>query len=204
MNYQTNKEQVDVSAASKDLQTVRAVVALNYNLMPDKVGQLYSEIGSEYKSKLIDPAIQEAVKAATARYDASELVTKRELVKEEIKELLIKRLSAVYIQASEVSIVNFDFSPEFNTAIEAKVTAEQSALQAKNKLEQIKFEAEQTIATARAESESIRLKSDAANNEKYVALQRIEVQRAFAQKWNGQLPVNMYGSAPLPFLQLEK
>lgn len=204
INVQTQKEQVKSTAASKDLQTVEAVVALNYNLQDSRIKELYSKVGESYKTKIIDPAIQESIKAATAKYTAEELITKRPLVRDEIKASLSERLNKEYIDVTEVSIVNFDFSDSFNNAIEKKVTAEQDALAAKNKLEQVKFEAEQKVATAEAEAKAIRLASEAANNEKYVSLKRLEVQLEFAKRWNGVLPINLYGSAPIPFLNLEK
>lgn len=200
----SQKEQVPASAASKDLQNVSAVVAVEFSVEQNKVTQLYQEIGKDYKTKVIDPAVQEAVKGATAKYTAEELVTKREAVREDIKNSLFERLNKSYILLKQVSIVNFDFSASFNQAIEAKVTAEQNALAAKNKLEQVKYEAEQKIATAKADAESIRLQSDAANNEKYVSLKKVEVELEMAKKWNGVLPVNVYGSAPIPFLNLSK
>lgn len=185
LDTQVQKEQVKATAASKDLQNVSAEVALNYNLFPDKVETLYSKIGTEYKERIIDPAIQEAIKAATAKYTAEELVTKRESVRNDIKLALTERLTPEYINVTEVSITNFDFSPSFNAAIEAKVTAQQNALAAENKLKQVQFEAQQKVATAEAEAKSIRLQSDAANNEKYVSLKQIEVMEQFAKKWNG-------------------
>jgi len=200
----SQKEQVPATAASKDLQNVNATVAVEFGVDPLKVTQLYQEIGKDYKAKVIDPAVQEAVKGATAKYTAEELVTKRELVREDIKTSLSARLMSAYINLKQVSIVNFDFSPSFNQAIENKVTAEQNALTAKNKLEEVKYLAEQKIASAKAEAESIRLQSDAANNEKYVALKRLEVELEQAKRWNGVLPVNVYGSAPIPFLNLSK
>lgn len=202
IDVQTQKEQTDADAASQDLQKATATVAVNYNVEADKAADLYVRIGTDYKSKVIDPAIQEAVKAATANYTAEELITKRPEVTSDIKTSLSKSLGAYDIAVSGVSIVNFAFSESFNAAIEAKVTAEQNALAAKNKLDQVKYEAEQTVATAQATAESIRLQSDAANNAKYIQLKQLEVQKAFADKWNGQLPTNLYGSAPIPFLQL--
>lgn len=203
LDVKTQKDEVDVSAASKDLQTVSSRVALNYRLDETKVNLLWQRIGKDYKSRIIDPAVQESMKAASAKFTADELITKREQVKSEAKALLKERLSVEYIIVDELSIVNFDFSPEFNKSIEQKVKAEQDALTAKNKLEQIKYEAEQKIATAEAEAKSIRLQSDAANNEKYVALKALEVQLEMAKRWNGVLPVNMYGSAPIPFLNIK-
>jgi regulator of protease activity HflC (stomatin/prohibitin superfamily) len=98
-----------------------------------------------------------------------------------------------------MSIVNFDFSESFNTAIEAKVTAEQNALAARNKLEQVKFEADQRIAQAQGEAEAIKIQAsaiEAQGGAAYIQLQAIK-------QWNGQLPsVNVAGgsSGGLPFL----
>lgn len=175
-DVRTQKEQAEASAASADLQTVNATVAVNYNIDPVKVGDLYVRIGSDYKSRVIDPAIQEVVKASTAKYTAEELITKRALVTEEIQSALKERLGANDIQISSVSIVNFNFSESFNAAIEAKVTAEQDALAAKNKLAQIEFEAQQKIETAKADAEAIRIQAQAINSQggaDYVALKKI-------------------------------
>lgn len=202
IDVQTQKEQTDADAASSDLQKVIATVAVNYNVMPDKVDDLFTRIGTDYKSRVIDPAIQEAVKAAAANYTAEELITKRSEVTAAIKDSLTQSLGSYDLAVSTVSVVNFEFSPSFNAAIEAKVTAEQNALAAKNKLQQVQFEAQQTIATAEAQAKSIQLQSQAADNEKYIQLKQLDVQMAFANKWNGVLPVNLYGSAPIPFLQL--
>ena len=189
----TQKEQTDASAASKDLQTVNATVAVNFNIDPQKVGELYVNIGPEYKSRIIDPTVQEVVKAVTARYTAEELLVKRAIVTEEIQSQLSTKLSDSYIQVTAVSIVNFNFSPTFNAAIEAKVTAEQNALAEKNNL-----------AAAQYQAQAIRVKSEAANNEKYIELQRLEVERAAVEKWNGVLPTQMIPGATLPFINLTK
>lgn len=203
LDVRVQKEEAASSAASKDLQVITAKVALNFHLDGTKVNELWQNIGKDYKERVIDPSIQESVKSATAKYTAEELITKRELVKEDIKNSLKARLTADYIIVDELNIIDFDFSPGFNNAIESKVKAEQDALTSKNKLEQVKYEAEQTVAKAKAEAESIRLQSDAANNEKYVALKQLEVQIEYAKKWNGVLPVNLYGSAPIPFMSIK-
>ena len=196
------KDEIQTGAASKDLQEVKTMIALNYHLVPTEVNKLYQNIGTDFKNRVIDPSIQEAVKAATAKFTAEEAITKRQAVREEIKKLLSERLAREFIAVDEVSITDFDFSPEFNKAIEAKVTAEQQALQSKNVLEQKKFEAEQIVVTATATAQSIRIQSEAANNEKYVALKALEVQSEAVRKWNGVLPTQMIPGATVPFLNL--
>jgi regulator of protease activity HflC (stomatin/prohibitin superfamily) len=115
----------------------------------------------DIKRVLIDPAIQESVKAATAKYTAEELITKRTLVREDIMTNLKNKLSIDNIDIIALNITNFKFSDTFDIAIENKVKAEQDALTQKNKLEQIKYEAQQTIESAKAQAESIRIQAQA-------------------------------------------
>lgn len=136
------------------------------------------------------------MKASTAKFTAEELITKRELVRAEAKAALREKLEPRGIMVDEFNIVNFAFSGTFNSAIEAKVTAEQSALAARNKLEQIKFEADQRVAEARGKAEAIRIESDALrSNPQILELRALE-------KWDGVLP-QVTGSS-VPFINLQK
>lgn len=195
MDVRLQKEQVEASAASKDLQSVESTVAANFHIKPEKVADMYREVGEDYKARLIDPALQEAVKATTAKFTAEELVTRREEVREEMKSLLQSKLEPRGIVVDDFNIVNFDFSESFNAAIEAKVTAEQAALTAKNRLEQVKFEAEQNIAEARGKAEALRVESEAIkSNPSVLELRAIE-------KWDGRLP-SVMGSGATPFVNI--
>lgn len=195
MDVKIQKEQIEANAASKDLQSIHATVALNYNIDPASVGKLYQEVGEDYKNRIIDPTIQESVKAATAKYTAEELITKRESVKDEIKNNLSERLKSTHIVVDDFSIVNFDFSDEFNRAIESKQTAVQQALKAENDLRRIEIEAKQQIEKAKADAESIRIQGAALKeNNGLVELKAVE-------KWNGVLPTYMMGNS-VPFLNL--
>ncbi len=198
-DVQTQKEQTDATAASSDLQNVNTTVAINYNLDSTKVLDVFTRIGDEYKGKIIDPAIQEVVKAVTAKYTAEELITKRAQVTDLIQSGLSDRLASSDIIVSSVSIVDFKFSDSFNSAIEAKVTAQQNALAAQNKLEQVKYEAEQTIATAQAQAEAIKIQAQAINSQggaDYVQLQAIK-------QWKGEVPTYMMSGSAVPFINLK-
>jgi regulator of protease activity HflC (stomatin/prohibitin superfamily) len=199
MDVRTQKEEATATAASKDLQTVSTTVALNYHLQPDAVTRLWQTVGSGYKDRIIDPAIQEAIKASTSKFTAEELVTKRALVKEDVKLLLTERLAKEFIVVDEFSIINFDFSPEFNASIEKKVTAQQDALASENKLKQVQFEAEQRISQAKGEAEAIRIQAQAIQSQggaDYVKLQWIRA-------WGGggaQVPQVVSGAGGGNFL----
>lgn len=198
LDVKTQKEEIDVRAASKDLQNVSSRIALNYHLDEENINLLWQKIGKNYKTRIIDPAIQEAIKAITAKYTAEELITKRDMVKEDAKRSLKERLAIEYVIVDELSIVDFNFSSEFNKAIEAKQTAVQDALKAENDLRRIKIEAEQRIAQAEAEAKAIEIQARAVTQQggkDYVQLKAVE-------KWNGVLPAQMIPNATLPFINL--
>ena len=183
MSVQTQKVEAKSAAASKDLQDVSAVVALNYHVRPESISTLYRNLGVEYADRVISPAVQESVKASTAQFTAEELITKRAVVKDKIDSILAERLSKYGIEVETTSITDFTFSAEFTKAIEAKVTAQQQALQAENDLTRIKTEAEQKIASARAEAESLKL-----INEQLTQSQGA-LQIRYLERWDGTLPL---------------
>lgn len=207
MEIRTQLVERDASAASKDLQVVSTKVALNYRPVETATPNLFKEVGLSYSERLIEPAIQESVKAVTAKYNADELITERETVKQNIKDALIARLSIRDILVDEISITNFDFSPQFNAAIEAKVTAQQKALEAERVLQQIKIEKEQTITKAEAEAASIRLKADAEAYALQVIREQLEKNNALIQykaieKWTGELP--RFTGSTIPFVNVQE
>ena len=190
MEVRTVKMEVPALAYSKDIQTVESLIALNYHLIPDSVGKLYQEIGVDYRERIISPAVQEAVKAVTAKYTAQELIEKRELVRDEIKNDLFGRLGERDIFVDVLSIVNFDFSGEFEKAVESKQVAQQQALKAQNDLDRIKKEAEQRVAQAEAEARAIQIQAQAITQQggkEYVNLKWVE-------KWSGKLPEYVLGT----------
>lgn len=200
MDVKTQKHEAKANSASKDLQTINATVAVNYSLNPALVGDIYKTIGKSFEATVIDPAIQESIKASTAQYTAEELITKRAVVRDIMDSHIKERLVSRGFVIEAVNIINFEFSDSFDKSIEAKVVAEQDALASKNKLERIKYEAEQQIVSAKAQAETIRIQAEAINSQggaDYVALQAI-------QKWNGVLPVQMIPGSTVPFINLTK
>ncbi|MHB8909107.1 MAG: prohibitin family protein [Syntrophales bacterium] len=200
MDIKIHKAQTDADSVSKDLQDTKSTIAVNYHLVPDKANKVYQEIGVGFKDRIIDPAVQEVVKAITANYTAVELITQREKVRGAIKDLLRQRLLAYNIIIDDFAIVNFKFSSVFEQAIEAKQTAEQLALKAQRDLERIKIEAEQKIASAKAEAESLKLQKENVTPQ-LLQLRRIEASIKAIDKWDGHLP-RFTGSA-IPFIDVK-
>lgn len=195
MDVKTLKYEADLTAASSDLQDVNTKVAINYRIEPEAVPTLYREVGVDYSNKIIYPLEQEANKAVTAQYTAEELITKREEVRQKMKDNLAEKLRSRGVIIEEVSIVDFKFSESFSKAIESKVTAEQDALAAKNKLAQVEYEAQQRVASARGEAEAITIQSQALQQNKDI------LQLRAIEKWNGVMP-QVVGNGAMPFINI--
>jgi regulator of protease activity HflC (stomatin/prohibitin superfamily) len=192
VDIRTQKSHAPATAGTRDLQTVTTEVALNYHLQAASLKDTYTRFGLDIEEKVIAPRIQEIVKAVIARFSAEELLVRRDVVKSEIANGLRQSLSHYNVVVEDIQITNFSFSQAFDEAIEAKQTAEQNALKAKNDLERIRVEAEQKIAMAQAEAEAIRIQAQAIKEqggEAYVRMKAIE-------KWDGVLPQVSGGATP--------
>ena len=195
MDVKVQKDEVPASASSKDLQIVTSRIALNYHLEPGSVNKIWRDLGKDYNTRIIAPSIQEAVKAVTAKFTAEELIIKREDVKEQIKANLAERLLENFIIVDEFNIIDFSFSPAFNEAIEAKVTAEQLKLKAARDLERIKIEADQIIAASEGKAKAIQIEAQALRSNPQV------VELRWIEKWNGAVP--QYWGQASPFIGLK-
>ena len=207
MNVQIQKAESTEATATADLQEVSTTVAVNYRLDPLQVDEIYKDMRQDYVSRVIKPNIEESLKATTAIFRAEELVTKRAQVKATFDDILVERLSVFNIDVLAVSLTDFQFSTSFALAIEAKVIAEQEALQAKNTLEQIRYEAQQqiiqaeaaknaTIARALGVAEARIIEAEATAEAINVITTQMTPEYAqylWLQQWDGKLPVVLSG-----------
>jgi len=199
VEVRVRKTESSQASASKDLQTVTTTVAVNYHLDGMTVNNLYQRVGLEYQTRIVDPAIGEALKAVTAQYTAEELISKRSEVSVKVKEVLASKLSAYNMILDEINITEFKFSEDFNKAIEQKQIAEQQFLKSKLDLERIKVEKEQEITKAQAQAEALGLQKQEVTPE-LIKLRQIEAQLEGIKKWDGKLP-NVTGGAT-PFINV--
>jgi len=221
IDIRLRKAENQASAASKDLQVVSTKVAVQYSMNGAVMPLTYQKIGRRevVQSTLVNPAIMESVKAITAQYTAEQLITSRAEVKVKIQQAISEFIDETLAQKevlgaltlANVAITDFDFSAEFNRAIEDKVRAEQEALQAKNeKLRRVTqaeaAAAERTLAAdaeayqievaSVARAEAIRREAEALKDNPAL------IQLRIAEKWNGQLPQVSGGNA-VPLLNLD-
>lgn len=200
VNVAIEKGEGEGDAASRDLQRVKTRIAINYHVKPEAAVTVYRDLGNQPGDRIIVPAVQEAVKAVTARYTAEELISKRAVVRDDIVAALRERMSRHGLIIDEFSIINFNFSKTFDEAIEAKTTAEQLKMKAERDLQRIEVEAQQKIARAKAEAEALALQRQQVTPE-LLRLREIENQSKAIDKWDGNLPHTMAGNA-VPFINL--
>ncbi len=221
MDLRLTSAQVVAASASRDLQTVQTQVTVQFSLNGDFAPLTFQKVGqrSVVANTVVGPAIQESVKAITAQYTAEQLVTQRAEVKLKIQEAiedfidvtLKEKGLGLALLIANVAITDFQFSDEFNRAIELKVKAEQEALQAKNeKIRRItqaeaanaekklgaEAEAFQIEAGSKARADAITREAAALkNNPQLIQLRTVE-------KWDGVLP-RVNGGNTVPILNLE-
>lgn len=185
-DVKTQKVEATVPASTKDLQDVNATIVLTYNLNRGKVSEVHREVGKNFQAIEIDPQVQEAFKAVSAKYTASELITNRAEVKAEVVKNLKDRVEKNNrYDIQDVAITNFAFSAAFNQAIEAVQIANQKVAQAQQEAAQAKIDAEKTVTQAQAQADAYRLQQQALTPEL--------LQKQAIEKWDGKLPVYSTG-----------
>jgi prohibitin 2 len=206
MEVRTQKFQAEATAASKDLQEVQTVIALNYRIDPQEANKIYQILGVNYADRVISPTIQESVKASVAKFNAEELITKRETAKSVIANAIASTLSANDIQSQNVFITDFQFSDAFATQIEQKVVAFQKFLTEQNNLRAVEVVANQTVAQAEGQARSNAAKASGESEAIKIITQQLRESPEYLQwqaisRWNGQMPYAL-GSSGFPFFQL--
>ena len=203
MSVRVQKDEFRTNSASKDMQDVNTVIAINWSVDPTKVYKVYTEIGNleAVGAKVLRPAVNEVLKAATARLTAEEVLTKRIELKTDIDNTLRDRMLKYGLLVSDISIVDLDFSPQFTEAIESKQIAEQKAKEAEylavKRVKDAEGQAKSEIVQAKATAEAVLLKAKAeakANNIVNKTLTRSLIQYEKVKSWNGQLPKFVGGS----------
>lgn len=197
VNIRVQKREIEAEASSKDLQDVFSDVALNWHLVPEAVDQVFAKVGNQEQvvDYIIDPAIEEVLKAVLAKYTAEEIITKRDQVKGEVDTVLINRLGNYHIAIDDLSLVHIHFSKGFREAVEAKQIAEQEAKQAEFIAKKAVREAEAMVNLAKGEAEAQRLIKATLTPE--------ILQKRAIEKWNGNLPL-MVGDKNHKFLDLNQ
>ncbi|MBQ3201504.1 MAG: hypothetical protein IJB22_06240, partial [Clostridia bacterium] len=205
------KLEVSTEAFSKDLQTVSTVLAVNYRIAKNMSYSIYKEVGAAFEEVLVTPAVNEALKAVVAQYTASDLVSSRSEVSVRLDSELNEKLNARGIYVEDLNIIDWDFSPEYIAAVEAKQVAEQNLIKTKTEQEQqiviaeaeaqkqviaAEAEAKSALITAEAEAERIKIEAEAqaeANRILAGSVTEELIDYETVVNWDGKLPSVVLG-----------
>ncbi|MFB2918730.1 prohibitin family protein [Aerosakkonema funiforme] len=183
LSVRVQKHEISAEASSKDLQDVFADVAVNWHIIPEQANAIFQEIGDEQAivDRILNPAVEEVLKAVIAKYTAEEIITDREEVKGGVDNLLTARLTNYHIAVDDISLVHIHFSQRFREAVEAKQIAEQETKRAIFLAQKASKKAEAKVNLAKGEAEAQSLLRETLTPE-------ILLKQAI-DKWNGELPV---------------
>lgn len=203
IDCKTKKIETSAAGSTRDMQNVSASIAVNYNVNKETANSLYREVGKEYEDIIINPAVQEAIKATLAQYTAEELIVKRSEVSNKIEEALIEKIQERGFIVTEFNLVNIDFSEEYDKAIEAKAVKQQEVETAKAELEKQKIQNEKEIAAAEKDAKVMELKNQQIT-ENTLRLKELEVKQALVNKWNGALPQTSLGQGVMGMFNINQ
>lgn len=219
LDNRVQKARVELNCFSSDIQEVKVIYTVNYQISKENAMTIYSNIGTLYYDTVITPNVSEAVKVVTARYTAENLVASRDELSEKIEELLSAQLNRYNILVVGTSIEDMDFTDAFTNAVEAKQVAAQNKLQAEieqqQKIMEQKSTAERSVIDANAAAEVARIQAEAdlavtkiqADAAEYAGQKEAAKNKAisenlskdlinyyYIQQWNGILPNYYMGS----------
>ena len=192
IDCRTKKVETYSEASTRDLQTVSASIAVNYNVNKDSANKLYREVGVDYENIVIAPAILEAIKSSMAGYTAEELITKRAEVSNQIQSTLMDKISGRGFTITEFNITNIDFSEQYDQAIEAKAVKQQEVVTAQAELEKQQIQNEKEISIAEKDAKVMELQNSQIT-ENTLKLKELEIQQEMVERWNGVLPDTVVG-----------
>lgn len=220
MDTRWQKYTTQTSAFSKDIQQVDIVVSMSYQIKNTGALTLYKEVGVDYADKIMLPCLLDALKSTFAKYSAEDLISKRELISDEVLTALEEQLIFYKLAVREVAIEDIDFTDAFTNAIEEKQVATQRKLQVETEQEQqtlvaqaeaeretikAKAEAEQKLIRAQADADAVKIAADAESYRLEMESKHITeavIQKETVEKWDGKLPA-ITGTDAVPMINFD-
>ena len=174
-----------LEVSTKDMQTIKLEFTVQANISdPEK---LYRAFGLKYEWRFIRPRVNEIVQSTIAKYTIEEFVSMRATISSEIFRELQDDFMAYGLNVSNVSIVNHDFSDEYERAVEEKKIAEQAVQKAKSEQEKLSVIAENKVKLAEYALKEKELQAKANAIESNSLTPQL-LKKMMIEKWNGELP----------------
>lgn len=210
ISVRTSKLSDDLEAVTSDLQQMKFSVVVNYRPIASEVHKLYKEIGTSYVDIVLMPALNEITKMNTSKYNADEILERRQEVKEVITQDLAERMKAYYIAIDEVALSNIRFSAEFEQAIEEKQVAEQLSKKKEYELDMARQDAEIAQTRAKGEAEALKIKmlaeaeaNQALDKSLSERILQYRVQMAYIERVSDKIQIMVVPNESIPLLNMQ-
>jgi regulator of protease activity HflC (stomatin/prohibitin superfamily) len=206
MDTRILKWESTTQAYTRDVQQANVGFVLNYRLDPSKAHIVFQQVGTDWSSKLVGQVLLEDIKREFGQHNAVDIIAQRDLAARAIETHVKETLGRRDVVVTNFQLTNIDFTEQFEHAVEAKVVAQQKAIEEQNRTVQIEEQAKQRVATARGSAEATVLQAKAEAESILIRARALEqnaklVDWEAVQKWDGKLPTYMMGNA-MPFVNI--
>ena len=197
MDTRIQRQDGETDTYTRDVQQAAIKYTLNYRLQQNAAHIMYRDIGVEWEQRLIPQVVLGTLKEVVGKWDAVDLIANRDKAGQSAFEAIRNNLAERNVEVLRFEITDIAYTHEFENSVEAKVIAQQKAIEEQNHTKQIEEQARQKVLSAEAEAKSMQIRAQALEqNAKLVEWEAV-------QKWNGVLPQYMLGGGTTPFINLQ-